>query len=49
MVTRALLFFVTERKNNVDQRLRTQQKVNYVQLFFALIILEFNHLDDIII
>ena len=47
--TRAVLVFTTERKNNVDPRLRSQKKVNYVQLFFALIILEFSHLDDIII
>ena len=48
--TRAVLVFATERKNNinVDPRLRSQKKVNYVQLFLALIILEFSHLDDII-
>ena len=31
--TRAVLVFATERKNNVDPRLRAQKKVNYVQLF----------------
>ena len=35
MLTRAVLVFVTERKNNVDPRPRAQKKVNYVQLFFA--------------
>ena len=33
--TRAVLVFATERKNNVDPRLRSQKKVNFVQLFFA--------------
>ena len=33
--TRAVLVFVTKRKNNVDPRPRAQKKVNYVQLFFA--------------
>ena len=32
MVTRAVLVFATERKNNVDPRLRSQKKVNNVQL-----------------
>ena len=32
--TRAVLVFATERKNNVDPRLRWQKKVNNVQLFF---------------
>ena len=49
ILTREVLVFATERKNNVDPCLRPQKKVNYVQLFFALIILEFSHLDDIII
>ena len=31
--TRAVLVFVTERKNNVDPRPRAQKKVNYFQLF----------------
>ena len=33
--TRAVLVFATERKNNVDPQLRSQKKVNNVQLFFA--------------
>ena len=33
--TRAVLVFATERKNNVDPRLRSQKKVKNVQLFFA--------------
>ena len=33
--TRAVLVFVTERKNNVDPRLQSQKKVKNVQLFFA--------------
>ena len=33
--TRAVLVFATERKNNVDPRLRSQKKVKSVQLFFA--------------
>ena len=45
--TRAVLVFATECKNNVEPHLRSQ-KVNYIQLFFALIILEFSHADDII-
>ena len=49
MFTRAVLVFATERKNNVDPRLQSQNKVNYAQLLFALIILEFSHLDDIIV
>ena len=32
---RAVLVFATERKNNVDPRLRSQKKVKNVQLFFA--------------
>ena len=36
-ITRAVLVFATERKNYVDPCLRSQKKVNYVQLFFALI------------
>ena len=36
--TRAVMVFVTELKNNVDPRLRSQEQVNYVVLFFALII-----------
>ena len=43
-----MLAFATERKNKVDLRLRPQMKVNYVQLFFTLIILECSHLDDIL-
>ena len=34
-ITRAVLVFATERKNNVVPRLRSQKKVNKVQLFFA--------------
>ena len=34
-LTRAVLVFATERKNNVDPRPRALKKVNYVQLFFA--------------
>ena len=33
--TRTVLVFATERKNNVDPRLRSQKKVKNVQLFFA--------------
>ena len=32
-ITRAVLVFATERKNNVDPQLRSQKKVNNVQLF----------------
>ena len=32
-LTRAVLVFATERKNNVDPRPRAQKKVNYFQLF----------------
>ena len=35
MLTRAVLVFASERKNNVDPRLRSQKKVKNVQLFFA--------------
>ena len=31
--TRAVLVFATERKNNVDPSLRSQEKVNNLQLF----------------
>ena len=31
-ITRAVLVFATEHKNNVDPRLRSQKKVNYVNL-----------------
>ena len=32
VLTRAVLVFVTERKNNVDPRLQSQKKVNNIQL-----------------
>ena len=32
MLTRVVLVFATERKNNVYPRLRSQKKVNYVHL-----------------
>ena len=33
--TRTVLVFATERKNNVDPCLRSQKKVNNIQLFFT--------------
>ena len=33
--TKTVLVFVKERKNDVDPRLRSQKKVNNIQLFFT--------------
>ena len=49
VLTRAVMVFVTERKNNVSPRLQSHKKVHYVQLFSAHISLEFSHQDHIII
>ena len=43
-LTRAVLVFATECKNNVDPRLRCQKKVNYVQLFFCQVLVTGVHL-----
>ena len=43
-----MLVFATKSKNNVAP-LVISEEVNYVQLFFAIIILEFSHLDGKII
>ena len=48
-LTRAVLVFATERKKMSTPDWELRRGGNNVQLFFALIILEFSHLDEIII